>query len=343
MKGYSILIATMGILSVGAVAQTSVSGSSSAGASVSSGQSGASVRTGENAQVSNKNGSAQSNTSVQASGSAQVKGSAQADADAHAKASHENDKKGQSGSSSASAGGQSSGSLNTGGAGAMLNSGTTLQAELTKSLDSHKAQAGDEVTAKLTEDVKADGKVVVHKGSKLVGHVTEAKARTKSDSESRLGVVFDHAVLKDGSQVSLNAVVQAIAPRSELSATSALDDNIGVSRSQSSGGGSRSGGGGGLVGGVAGAATSTVGTAARTAGSVSGSAAGTVNSTAGGAANAGFGSASHGVIGLQGVSLNSVSSATANGQASVLSSTTRNVSLDSGTRMILQVSGSAQH
>jgi hypothetical protein len=326
MRRYWILTIILGVLSVCAGAQTSVSGSSSTGASVSSGQSGASAHAGADAQVSgsHKNGSA----------------SAQADADANARASHQNEKKGKSGSSSASASGQSSGSLNASGAGAMLNSGTTLQAELTKSLDAHKAHAGDEVTAKVTEDVKTNGKVMVHKGSRLVGHVTEAKARTKSDAESRLGVVFDHAVLKDGSQVSLNAFVQAVAPRSELAASSAFDDSVGgVSRPSGGGGGGRSGGGG-LLGGVAGTATSTVGVATNTVGSVSGAAGGTVNSTVGSAA--GFGSASHGVIGLQGISLNSVSSATANGQASVLSSTTRNVSLDSGTRMILQVSGSAQ-
>src|SRR5260370_2344367 len=61
-------------------------------------------------------------------------------------------------------------------AAAGLSSGTTMQTELTKSLDARKAKAGDQVTAMVTQDVKSDGKVVVRKGSKLIGHVTEAKA-----------------------------------------------------------------------------------------------------------------------------------------------------------------------
>ena len=69
-----------------------------------------------------------------------------------------------------------------------------LQAELSKSLDAKKAKPGDEVTAKLTQDVKADGKVVMHKGSRLVGHVTEAQAKSKENAESKLGIVFDKAV-----------------------------------------------------------------------------------------------------------------------------------------------------
>jgi len=50
--------------------------------------------------------------------------------------------------------------------------------------------------------------------------------------------------------------------------------------------------------------------------------------------------ASQGAIGLQGLTLNSVS--TANAQGSIVSSTTRNVRLESGTQMLLKVTGSGQ-
>src|SRR5215475_7887061 len=44
--------------------------------------------------------------------------------------------------------------------------GTILQAELSKDLDAKKAKPGNPVEAKLTKDVKVDGKVLLHRGSK---------------------------------------------------------------------------------------------------------------------------------------------------------------------------------
>ena len=65
--------------------------------------------------------------------------------------------------------------------------------------------------AKTSENVTSDGQVVLPKGSKIVGHVTEAAAFSKGKSESALGIAFDYAVLKDGREVPLAASIQAIA------------------------------------------------------------------------------------------------------------------------------------
>jgi hypothetical protein len=227
-----------------------------------------------------------------------------------------------------------------------------LQAELTKSLDAKKAKPGDEVSAKLTQDVKENGKVVLHKGSKLVGHVTEAQARSKENAESKLGVVFDKAVLKGGEEMSFNGVIQAVAPPVQGALSVAGDENSSLGSGMGSGssmGGGRNGGGLGPVGGVTGAAGSTVGAVGNTAGSVSNTAGsvtnstgavnGAVNRTAGVAANGALNSAAHGVVGMQGVDLTSAAAGSA--QGSVISSASRNIKLDSGTQMVLQVTGSA--
>ena len=243
----------------------------------------------------------------------------------------------------AKANANANGNASANNAGAGLSSGTTMQTELTKSLDTKKAKVGDEVTARVTQDVKSDGKVVVPKGSKLIGHVTEAKARTNESSESRLGMAFDRAVLKDGQEVALGAVVQALAPPANVAASAMSQDSVGMSApSARSGGSARSSGGGGLggvVGGTTSAVGGTVGAVSNTAGSVAGSTTGavggTVNSATGLAANGTLGSTSQGVIGLQGLNLSSVTSGSA--QASVISSTTQNVKLESGTQMLLQV------
>src|SRR5205085_7412100 len=118
------------------------------------------------------------------------------------------------------------------GANAGLAQGTNINATLSKSLDSKKAKTGDPVEAKTTSDVKSAGQTVIPRGSKLIGHVTQATARGKGDADSTLGIAFDHAVLKNGQQIPLNATVQALA--AAQSAVSANDDMM-------NGGGSASG------------------------------------------------------------------------------------------------------
>ena len=91
-----------------------------------------------------------------------------------------------------------------------LAEGSTVHATLVKPVDARKNKPGDEVVAKTTENMKANGETVIPKGSKIVGHVTEAKARTAGQSQSTMGIAFDHAVLKDGRQVPMTASIQAI-------------------------------------------------------------------------------------------------------------------------------------
>lgn len=332
IKKYWIAAITAGILTAGAVGQTSASGSASGNASVTPGQAGAGASTSQSAQTSGA--------------------SANVDANANAKASHEqeNKNKDKSSSSGASASGNTAAAA-TAGAGdlsAALTSGTAMQAELNKTVDAKKAKAGDEVSAKLTQDVKSNGHVVLHKGSKLVGHVTEAQARSKESTESKLGIVFDKAVLKGGQEVSFNSVIQAVAP--PLQATSSLagdeSSSLGGSMGGSSMGRSTPSGGsplGGAVGGVTNTAGSAVGGVGSTAGNVAGSTTGAVsgaaNGTVGAAANGALGATSRGVIGMQGLALNTAAAGSA--QGSVISSNTQNVKLDSGTRMVLQIAGSA--
>jgi hypothetical protein len=107
---------------------------------------------------------------------------------------------------------QSVTALNSSNSSGMVPQGTALVAELAKSIDARKARAGDTVKAKVTQDVLANGQIVIQRGSRLLGHVTEAKAFSQDAPQSRLGVVFDRVALKDGKEVSLNGVLQALAP-----------------------------------------------------------------------------------------------------------------------------------
>jgi hypothetical protein len=92
-----------------------------------------------------------------------------------------------------------------------LESGSILYAELTKTVDAKKAKVGDPVSAILTADVLAHGKIVARHDSKLVGHVTEAQAHSKDSPESRLGIVFDKVITKNG-EVPIQSLILAIRP-----------------------------------------------------------------------------------------------------------------------------------
>ncbi len=112
--------------------------------------------------------------------------------------------------------------------------GSVIPVQLTKTVDAKKAKTGDEVVAKVTQDMKTQtGEVLVPKDTKVIGHVTEAQARTKGEKESELAIAFDHAVLKNGENVRLPMSIQAvIAPRNTIA--SAPDD---IGTRASSGGG----------------------------------------------------------------------------------------------------------
>jgi hypothetical protein len=66
----------------------------------------------------------------------------------------------------------------------------------------------------LTDDVRANGRLLLLRGTMLVGRVTEAQARTRAgdgSTDSRLGISFERAVLRDGQEVPMNATIEAVA------------------------------------------------------------------------------------------------------------------------------------
>jgi hypothetical protein len=226
----------------------------------------------------------------------------------------------------------------------LLATGTAINAELNQSLDSKKAKVGDEVVARTTDNIKADGKTVLPKGSKLIGHVTRATARTKGDADSALAIQFDHAVLKNGQTMPVTMSIQALAAEQSAAAIGSDDlEAIG-----NAGAGASSGGRGAGVAGTAGSATSGVGgTASRATQGATGAVGSTANGAAGVATRGMTGAtgglnpagrlttSSRGVFGLNGLSLDA--NAANSAQGSVITSSGKQVRLDSGTRMLLVV------
>ncbi|HLI63459.1 MAG TPA: hypothetical protein VKV05_08665 [Terriglobales bacterium] len=84
--------------------------------------------------------------------------------------------------------------------------------ELTKSLDSRKLKPGDPVVAKTMAELRTADGLLIPRGSKVLGHVTEATSRAKGSPQSSLGISFDKIAPKQGKEMPLNATIQAVGP-----------------------------------------------------------------------------------------------------------------------------------
>ncbi len=284
-------------------------------------------------------------TFLSMSAAAQSKTGAQAGAQSSSQASVQTGQTQVQASGNASA--ATSASAQNGQANGSLATGSAFNAALNSPIDSKKCKPGDAVTAHTTEAAKSEGKTVIPKGSKLVGHVTQASARAKGESESALGIVFDKAILKNGQEVPLNVAIQAIAS-AQSGASTAGSDMDAMGGMGASAAGSGAAGGRGALGGVGSATGGAVGTVTNTAANVGGVASGAANTAAnagGSVAGASKGAVgglnaagqlatnSQGVFGLSGLNLHAAASNTTEG--SVITSAGKNVHLDSGTRMLL--------
>ncbi|HET7213270.1 MAG TPA: hypothetical protein VFL79_06775 [Terriglobia bacterium] len=179
--------------------------------------------------------------------------------------------------SAASSASSTAAAATTKGQSAEIKNGTKISADLMSNIDARKAKEGDKVVARVTRNVKQHGKVVVHKGDRLVGHVTSVKNSLNGKGGSSLGVQFDQLVQGD-STTHLNTVLTSV-----LSAESAAEGSDSMAMpsmptpvAAPAGGG---GGGGGLLGGAGGAVGSTVGSTVGAAGSTLGQAGGAVGAT----------------------------------------------------------------
>jgi hypothetical protein len=88
---------------------------------------------------------------------------------------------------------------------------TTVITVLTGSLDTKSAVAGQEFWLRTTSDIVVNGEMILPKGSKVLGHIAEAVAAAKGHPKSELWLIIDKAVNKAGVEISLQAIVAAIA------------------------------------------------------------------------------------------------------------------------------------
>jgi hypothetical protein len=84
--------------------------------------------------------------------------------------------------------------------------------KVTKALDSSKLKEGDAVELETSGSFKLPDGTLVPRGSKMLGHVTMAKARSKGDLQSQLVLSFDKLNVANGKQLAVKGAVQAVFP-----------------------------------------------------------------------------------------------------------------------------------
>jgi hypothetical protein len=208
--------------------------------------------------------------------------------------------------------------------GMKIAAGTAIPAELTKSLDAKKSKQGDRVEARTTQDLLSNGQIVIPRGTRVIGKVTEAQPRAKSETSSMLGISFNEIAMKDGKSIPVNAGIQAISKPVQAQ-TSGGNENEPMSESGGMGGGMH-----GSVGATGGMGRPDSTGAGVPGGGYPAGAPENQQSTTNQGAGA-LSAESSGIVGLKDLSLSQ------GPQGSVISSDSKNVHLDSGTQLILKV------
>ncbi len=206
-----------------------------------------------------------------------------------------------------------------------IRAGTKFAAELQSSVDAKTAKPGDEVSARVTQNVKESGRVVIRKGDRLVGTVTDVKS--EAHGGSAVGIKFDRLIRGDATS-HVNAILASIlstpGERSEGEGGEAPEPMASPGLAPRAGGG--------LLGGAASTVGATTGAVAGTAGGLGGSAAGTTRGTLGASSGTMVSTPLH--------SIRVGSSTSAEGSAesgSMLSTRQGNLRLESGTRLQFRV------
>src|SRR3979490_460539 len=108
--------------------------------------------------------------------------------------------------SGAGAQGSAAGAAQADDSSANLASGSSVNAVLTKPVDSRHTKPGDPVSARTTQNARTEGSTSIPKGSTLMGHVSDAHAAAEGQAGSSVGIVFDKAGTRDGQEIPLRHV-----------------------------------------------------------------------------------------------------------------------------------------
>jgi len=87
----------------------------------------------------------------------------------------------------------------------------TFPATLVKSLDSRKLKEGDSVICVTAAVLHARSGLMIPSGSKVIGHVTQATARSNGNPDSTLAIAFDKIEFSKEEELPIQGILQAVA------------------------------------------------------------------------------------------------------------------------------------
>ena len=88
---------------------------------------------------------------------------------------------------------------------------STVFAVLTNSLESKNAIVGQQLILQSISDVVVSGEIIIPRGSKIIGQVTDVITKGKDRARSGLAIVIEKAVKKDGTEIPVQAIIAAVA------------------------------------------------------------------------------------------------------------------------------------
>jgi hypothetical protein len=97
---------------------------------------------------------------------------------------------------------------------------STVFAVVLKRIETKSATLNQEFVLRTISNVTVDGVVVIPSGSRIVGRVVEVAAKGKDSQQSILAIVIDKAVLENGRESPLQAIIAAVAAPEDGALTS---------------------------------------------------------------------------------------------------------------------------
>jgi hypothetical protein len=121
---------------------------------------------------------------------------------------------------------------------------SSITGELQTRLDSKTAKPGDPVVLKTIEKAQTSDGTMIPKGSRLIGHVTQAQAYSKEHGAALLGIAIDRAELRGGHSVAIYTLIRGATLGASVSMMNSMDSGNGMGAPM----GAPTGGGGMMVG-----------------------------------------------------------------------------------------------
>lgn len=125
--------------------------------------------------------------------------------------------------------------------------GTEIVGTLSTKLDTKHAKVGDPVKIEVTQDVLKGNRLVLKKGSRVTGHVTDVSAYSRKVFNARLEIVLDRIVPTNSEQIPTYLAIYALAAKHDDASDNSLDSRPTTATAQAAG---LTGGTGGPAGGV---------------------------------------------------------------------------------------------